>query len=575
MLGSTPELAELHHEVILSYYSRSVKQTFVPLLSVIAAMTVVLYSNGQDKTVFIWLTVMLLSQIPRMYIGFKVTDKAFGTVKKRMRMARLAALITGLTMGSVCWYAPDLTVESRSLITLIFAGISASSIATSLGYKPIYLNASGVFLISALIIWSIDPNGLVSVWIKVLVILLVLLLSAMLYGLISVVYRFFVRNLQVQEQLKATLNAERSANTAKTRFLAAASHDLRQPLHAMSLFSAALVARPLDAKSQSLAVRMNDSMKELTEELDALLDISKLDANMVPVKAKAANLTDVVIGVVEAQRPAAAAKGLAMNVDLQDNINIQTDVDLVRRILRNLIDNAIKYTDKGYISCSLWQDDEGIRLLIEDSGVGISKDQQPHIWEEFYQVDNPARDRQLGLGLGLSVVSRLADLLEIKVALISSDSNGSCFELRIPESISQMTGTPDAVALQSIGETGFLDGQKILVVDDDKSIRLSTESLLSSLGMEVLLAANTNEAVSLYDKTRVKCALIDLRLEGGDDGIDTITRLRKIDPIVTPIIITGDTAPERVAEANSLGCTWLVKPVSQKSLISELRSIYC
>ena len=571
-LKEDPGFIENHNEALLQYFSRSVRFTIIPVHMVAIAISAALYTDFQSIWVVFWWLALVAVQSVRFYLA-KQVSKTQIDIKKRQFQARAIALITSLSLGSSALFAAEMQVETRALLSMLMVGVIAASTATSLGYKPFYLNSTIPLFIAIIGLWSLDPQDKVENWVQILVVLLTCQLAAVMFGLIRQVYGFFVRTLHTQVQLQTALDAETQANAAKTRFLAAASHDLRQPLHTMSLFSAALAIRPLDTKSKAIAVKMNDAMQLLSDELDSLLDISKLDANVVSVNAKIVNLSDLVSQIISSIKPTVDEKNLQLVTKIQPQIFTHTDAELFSRMLRNIIENAVKYTNKGNITCTLSVENSIASLKITDTGTGISAEEQSHIWEEFYQINNQARERQHGLGLGLSVVKRLSLLLGTEVRLIHSGPEGSCFEIVI-----QTVPVEEDCGLSNthhttIQETDFLAGRQVLIVDDDEGIQLSTRSLLTDLGMQTFTASRTAEAIAQFKTQEIDCVLMDLRLADGDDGFEAIRELRAIQPSVPIIIISGDTAPDRISEANSIDCAWLVKPVTIEQLVSEFRKI--
>lgn len=567
------ELQQIHDERILNFFSRSIKLTVIPLLGVIAAITIVLHSQINSQWVYLWSAGAVLIQIPRLYLAIRIVDQSAGSTADRIMLARLLALCTGLSMGAVVLFAPFMALDTMSLISMILVGTAAASIATCQGYKPLYLTAVLPVLLAIIFIWIMGDYDHQMPLFRLMVILLVVQIGVVFYSVISQVHGFFVQNIVTEHQLQKALLAEQVASSAKTRFFAAASHDLRQPLHAMTLFSAALAIRPLDERSKTIAVKMNEAMKALSEELDSLLDISKLDAGIVPVKRSKVNLSELLNRLAESFRPRAEQKQIMLTIEVHPELYVYTDTSLLGRILSNILDNAVKYTDEGEIHCKLVRRKDRAVISVRDTGIGIGKEVQPHVWEEFYQVDNTSRDRALGLGLGLSVVSRLARLLDTEVDIKPVDGPGTCFEI----SMAAIEKPADIIA--AVGEKTLqvesvdLKGRCVLVVDDDASIRVSSRTLLAELGMEVLLADSIETALAQFRTNVVDCVVMDLRLANGDDGFEAITQLRLIDSSIPVVIMSGDTTPERMQQANSMGCCWLVKPVKPEIMVAEISGV--
>jgi len=342
----------------------------------------------------------------------------------------------------------------------------------------------------------------------------------------------------------------------------------------MSLFSAALALRPLDEQSKSIAIKMNEAMKALSDELDSLLDISKLDADIVPVKRTDLDLSDLVERVASLFQPRAEEKKIELIIDIQDKVDVHTDSILFERLLRNILDNAVKYTQKGSVTCSVRKVNKVGIVTVTDTGIGIDPDDHEQVWEEFYQVNNASRDRKHGLGLGLSVVSRLATLLNIKVRLVPHIGEGASFEIAIPIQAPQLGLSVDQLEVIQQPDEQRLKNKHVLVVDDDEAIQQGAQSLLSSMGMKVSLADGTADAVKIFKQEQIDVVLMDLRLADGDDGFDAIVRLKEIDEHVNVIVMSGDTAPDRLKNAESIGCAWLAKPVKLELLMAEFYRMF-
>jgi signal transduction histidine kinase len=224
---------------------------------------------------------------------------------------------------------------------------------------------------------------------------------------------------------RSALDSAEAASRAKTRFLASASHDLRQPIQTISLFAAALALRPLDERSRAIASNMNEAVRDLSVELDALLDVSKLDAGLVQSQPVRLQLRSFLKRVRAIFAVPAREKRIGLTTDCADDLWICTDRNLLERIVRNLVENAVKYTDAGHVRIVASQDKSAVSLFVEDSGCGIDSAELPRIFEEFYQIQNPERDRRRGLGLGLAIVRRLTTMLQIPMRFTSAIGVGT------------------------------------------------------------------------------------------------------------------------------------------------------
>lgn len=372
--------------------------------------------------------------------------------------------------------------------------------------------------------------------------------------------------------LEQKRQAEEAAQ-AKARFLAAASHDLRQPVHAMSLLVSALKEKTLAADARRLVTHIDSSTSALEALFSALLDLSRLDAGVVEAHPRCIALSDALERIQSQFAPLAESKGLRMRVAATRR-HVQADPMLLERILSNLVSNAIRYTDSGGVLVGVRQTQhpDSLRLEVWDTGRGIPAELQDKIFEEYFQVDNPERDRGKGLGLGLAIVSRLARLLGApRVGVRSQPGHGSCFSLKLPQC------HPEAAA-PAVDETpvGMPRQALIAVIDDDTTILMAMAELLSAWGLEYAAAANAETLIADLHTARLQPDVIlsDYRLRGGHTGIEAIAAVRAAFGASIPAaLLTGDTGPEAMQAISASGLPLLhkpLKPAKLRALISHL-----
>jgi signal transduction histidine kinase/CheY-like chemotaxis protein len=376
------------------------------------------------------------------------------------------------------------------------------------------------------------------------------------------------------DHMRAARDRADSANRAKSSFLAAASHDLRQPIHALGLYLGALRQRPLDREAGDIAQRMDASLGALDTMFNALLDISRMDAGVVQPQSRAFDLEVLLRRLVEEFAAQAAQRGLRLSVRVANGRgprNALTDPVLLERVLRNLIGNAVKYTRAGgvLVSCRR-RGPQTWRIEVWDTGPGISDAERERVFDEFYQVGNPERDRRSGLGLGLSIVRRITHLLKVPLALHSRLGHGTRFVLDLPAT--------DAVVAPPIDIplSGTLDGLVVAMIEDDPEVRDSMRTLLESWGCQVIEGSDADEVLTELNAGdgTVQAVIADLRLRGDRDGIGEVALLRQHLAYAVPaLIVSGDSAPERVRLMQDSGLPWLSKPVPAARLRSWLVSM--
>jgi signal transduction histidine kinase/ActR/RegA family two-component response regulator len=371
-------------------------------------------------------------------------------------------------------------------------------------------------------------------------------------------------------ELEQARNTAEQASRAKTQFFAAASHDLRQPLHAMGLFAAALADKVQDGEVRNMVGSINASVDALETLFNELLDISKIDAGAIRPKAETFSLQPLLERIRIDFLPEAEEKGLELRVRGSPHL-VCSDPVLLERVLRNLINNAIRYTQAGGILVGARRHGANWRIEVWDTGIGIDPEQLDKVFDEFYQIGNPERDRRKGLGLGLSIVRRLAELLGHPLTLRSRHGRGTVFALELPAACGAAPERPAAEAMP----TASLDGRLILVVDDDEAVRDGMRSLLAGWGAEVVACAGVADVLSALDRLHraPDMVIADHQLQEGRRGTDVILGIRSHFRKQLPaIIITGSASPLLTGTAELLGCQVMLKPVMPAKLRSLLNA---
>lgn len=370
---------------------------------------------------------------------------------------------------------------------------------------------------------------------------------------------------QTEQILRRAKEEAERANLAKSKFLAAASHDLRQPVQALFFFVAALERRLQAHPARGVLADLERSLDSLNMLLDSLLDISKLDAGVVAPKETTFSVASLLDRMDSEFAPAARAKGLRLRV-VPSTAVIRSDPSLLSRVVQNLVANAVRYTESGRILVGCRLHGESLRIEVWDTGIGIPAERLDDIFEEFYQVGNAERDRSQGLGLGLAIVNRLARLLHHRVSVRSTLGQGSTFAIEVPlgEPSSATTAARRRVASQDRGPSRL-----VMIIDDEATVLRGLRLVLEEWGFEVLAATSEDEAIALLERLhrQPQAIVADYRLRDGRTGTDAIRHIRDLFHAAIPsIIITGDTAPERLREAEASGLSILHKPVQPPQL---------
>jgi len=364
-----------------------------------------------------------------------------------------------------------------------------------------------------------------------------------------------------------------AANLAKSRFLAAASHDLRQPLHALNLFVAQLRTETDQAERGRVTGQIDAAVTAMNDLFNALLDISKLDAGVLAPELTTFPIAHLLKQMETTFAPAAREKGLRLQF-VPSGGWVRSDFILLQRILLNLVSNAIRYTVRGGVVVGCRRHGQQLRIEVWDSGIGIPEDQRENIFGEFYQLAGPERDRSGGLGLGLAIVDRLCRLLDHRLELASTLGKGSRFAVSLP-----LVAAPQEPVEYSVAPKAQADpasGKHIVVIDDDALALDAMRGLLRRWGCFVVTAESESVALASLagDDHRPDLIISDYRLADGCTGIEAIQRLRSAFRAPIPaFLITGDIAPERLREASANGFHLLHKPVEPMALRAMLNQI--
>jgi len=381
----------------------------------------------------------------------------------------------------------------------------------------------------------------------------------------------------VNQELRQAKEQMEAAFLAKSRFLAAASHDLRQPAHALGMFVSRLTQLPhRDSATTEIVAGVNASVQALQEMLDVFFDYSRLDAQSTDVKQQPFAIDAVFDKLRLCFANSAAEKGLRLQIR-PSSAWVLSDPVLLQRILLNLVSNALQYTPQGNIlvSCRRVHGNTQARIEVWDSGIGIAMPNHEKVFEEFFQVENPERDRNKGLGLGLSMVQRACRLLNHPLMLRSGLGCGSRFSFLVPlaPTLSALTSeTPvDATPM------GELAGLHVLLVEDDALGSRALQGLLIAWGCQVSVAGDAEMACELVRQgPSPNYVVSDYRLRGAHNGIDAIRLLRELSgQDIAACLISGDTEMDLRQKAQAAGLVLLQKPVPPAKLRSLLRRVVC
>jgi len=372
------------------------------------------------------------------------------------------------------------------------------------------------------------------------------------------------------------------ASQAKTRLLAAASHDLRQPLHALTLFSDGLANGETDPARLTRIAHIRECVESLDRLFSELLNLSQLDAGVVQPQWMEFPLDRLFDEISRNFRPVAEQRELRLVVRKTD-LWVRSDYVMLSRILSNLVSNSLRHTAGGGVLVGARRRGRAVRIDVWDTGVGIAPQHQARVFEEFYQIDpqrTQAAHGQRGMGLGLATVQRLAGLLNTRVELRSRPGRGTCVSVtaRLVEPQAAQGLPAAAVPMLPTDDDARLDGITVMVIDDERTILEGLQVVLSNWGAQVLAAQSRAEALDLAARWEAPPDVVvsDLLLQGGDNGLDLLAALerhpRGIGAATARLLVTGETKPDRLREVAASGVAVLYKPVSPRSLRQAIRA---
>ena len=374
--------------------------------------------------------------------------------------------------------------------------------------------------------------------------------------------------------LEAAQRGSEAANAAKTRFLAAASHDLRQPLQTLSLLQGLLGRSVEGAKKKKLVALFDETLGAMSGMLSTLLDINQIDAGVIHPEISLIDLTALIGGLRDEFTYHAEAQGLVFRVMVASGVMVRSDARLLSQILRNLISNAFKYTRHGKVLLGCRRRGRMVTIQVWDTGIGIAEVELQAIFEEYHQVDNPARERSRGLGLGLPIVQRLARLLGHEIHVRSRPGSGSMFSIDVAIAEEEAQAPSPAVTLEP-GDTGRHRNGTILLVEDDAAVSQLLDLFLRDEGHRVLIEKDGVDALALLARTGAEPDLIlsDYNLPNKLSGLQFAAAARKVlNRDVPVIILTGDISTGTVQRVSGQDCHYMVKPVKLPDLAIAIQS---
>lgn len=574
---SGAQLDRVRSEQVRAVYGQGVLGVLIVWLAGFILAGMFMRVGTIDRTALIaWLCVHSLQSLARtgLWFAYRRARPSVADWRPWARAFTVGALVGGLTwgFGALIMMEPG-RFDHQLMVVLVICAVVYGAMAAFGSYLPAFY----AFLFPAfipLIAWISLQGDIEHAAFGALSVLWLPVVAVMSFNhsrAIEESLRLRYENVELLEDLKRQKDLAEQANVAKSRFLASASHDLRQPVHALGMFVGALRAAEISEPAQRLLRHVEGSVSALDTLFTSLLDISRLDADVVRPAPKAFPIQPLLDRIARDHEVEAAEKGLAITV-VATSLIVRSDPVLLERIVRNIVSNAVRYTERGRILIGCRRRGRGLDIEIWDTGAGISTEAREDIFQEFYQVGNPGRDRSQGLGLGLAIVRRLTTLLDHRLSLQSTLGKGSVFRIGVP-----LAGAGDVAPEEDEDDVapGDLAHGLILVIDDETAIQEAMTSLLESWGHTVITAGSGKEILAkVADCTqRPDLIISDYRLRD-ENGIAVIEELQsEFNHPIPAMLLTGDTAPDRLVEARASGFVLLHKPLSEARLRAAMAAM--
>jgi two-component system, sensor histidine kinase len=578
--GSAARALQLHMVVA------QVQRTPYAVFAADALLAWLLERDGLTDWAWTWLLAATATSFGRAYAARRLVKRSDTTDRALGHLTLWFFLVGSMRCWPILIAFQGSIQEVWFLVTLVMVVLAAGCVGISAGVVQLYLAWAAPVALTLAGTWLHLPD-FESAWIAVLVLLMFLLLTLyvrddgkMLASQIDLVEKLRAERDRADAE-RNRAQAERrhaeSAALAKSRFFAAASHDLRQPLGVLRWYGDAVTTHARRIDHEAL-LAIGEGIGRALERVEPLvrryLDVAKIDSGAVEVSPRPCNVAVLLEKVRDAFAREAEELGLSLRTEFRSAVAtlvVISDESILRSILDNFVGNALKFTSVGGVTlgAGLIERISGsvVRVWVSDTGMGIPEDEQRNVFEDFYQLDNPERRHSKGVGLGLGIARRQAQLLGIELHLTSRVGVGSTFEFELPS---------EATDLQTELEIGAASaattkGLHVLVIDDEPEVRLSLRIMLEAVDCEVRTASGLSSAFGEFERGfRPDALIVDHRLDGDTTGGEVVAELRASGWSVPAVIVTGDTAPERLAMLRSTGLPVLQKPIQGEHLITAL-----
>jgi signal transduction histidine kinase/ActR/RegA family two-component response regulator len=567
----------------LNMLARQARRYPLPVLISAAFLAIVVWRHVPGALITAWvvgLGVILLARW--IYCGRAEHISDYAATRAALRTLLMLSIANGVITGmAVVFFFHRLPPDLQSIFSMVMVCWAAGAVSANAAYSPAFYAYVIPILAPLAVVWAAG-GSFEGVGIAVLILLFLLIQAwlagdnnRMLKGSFDVSFENeqLLRELEAQQRttLRERDRAE-AANRSKNQFLAAASHDLRQPLSAVSLLAGNLDDERRDQEVRKIGRNIGIAIDAVERQLTGLLDIARLDAEVTRPREDVFALKSVFDEAIEIEGLFASRHGLTLGCSVDPSLSVRTDRVLFGRIVRNLVHNAINYTVQGRVKLAARLEPEALVVDVSDTGCGIPSEQQARIFEEFYQIDGATAHEERGLGLGLAIVKRFTRLLGLGLDLVSAPGVGSTFSITIPLQRVEGFGGSQSASMPK-AEVSLPPGLRVLVVDDDVDVRAAMAGLLAQWGCEVLQAGNAQDALEVTASRPPHFVVADYRLSPDETGIDAIELLRARHGYLRALIVTAHASPEALRQADASGLPILDKSSDRKELKATIAEV--
>jgi len=555
-----------HEQVRL--VSLGLRRVPAPVIVSVLFIAAFAWSSSSPAAILGWVATVIACFAVRARLLVAYAKTPLLAFERGLRPIIPITIAVGLALGSAATlFFANLDVYGRAFVTIVMILWLAGGPGTSVGYLPGFLAFSVPITVQLVVMWTV-VDRLAGLAIGAMLLLFFAVQAMYTRDAARTLLQSLSqrqRNRRLVQKLAKARDEAQSATAAKSLFLAAASHDLRQPLSALALHSAALSRRKGDPRVEHIAMKMDTCITSMGALLGALLDISQLDANTLLLRPESVPVSELCASLENEFRGAVADRNVQLRVSSEPDLWVHTDPEQLKRLLRNLLDNAVKYTREGAVTLSAYRARDNMVLSVSDTGPGIPDDKHETVFEEFVQLHNPERDRRRGLGLGLAIVRRLVELLGAELRLESEVGRGTTIAITLPAA-----PRPTSIAPDPRPKEVPIAGWCVLVLDDEADVREAMRTLLEELECKVMLAGDPREALAAAARQRPDLILADLRLRDHQSGIDAVRQIRAECGSIPALLVTGDIGSDRLREVAASGLARRSKPLTEHELLAGI-----